>query len=932
MSSNRSTLYKQNLKTLSRYHSHILDVMEAPAPFNLSVRTGSSGLPNLYVGDGKGGERCLYPDENPTAGLQPILEKMKSVRGRIVCHYGFGIGLHAVDIVRELASANIVVLFEAHPAVLGAAMDHVDLTGVFSHPNVRLVVGRPVDFFSFLSGDPEEIFASVKHVAIRFDADMALAPAWYEQVSNAMVAYNNYHVETQNTLATSGLSFLKNRFRNLMAMSRAVPMENIAGKLSGVPAILVAAGPSLSKNIDRLKGLENRALLIAVDSAVGPLAEKGISPDLVVSTDHRAFTYEKMAPFKDFLRNTGLVFTDLGAFNVPNYLPFKALFYTISGPMYHEFFNRILQTNISDPMTQSQSVIHPAMHFVRQAGCDPIIFTGLDLAFDQGRDHAEGTVLHWGNRWTTEKNVPMVPDIHGRMVPTHVGFLNMLATCEKKIAEAPERTWIDATEGGAKVAGTVVMTLDEAIGKFCPKPVDIRECFDLPPGVVSEARMSDALRAAKRDVEACMERLDTFLKYAVEIDDFLAKNNVPEKGAAGLPENIRRLLDRMGQITSIPEDMALRKILVDYVSGPRLDIIRGHRASVMSALASKDTAAIFIRSYEQLKASQKIWRDGFRQVLELLEFELEAFESIERAKKETAGTEQADMALAAAYFKYDYLKLAMQHLDGISSRGALIDFYSGAVRLKQGDVVAGMELMRSAVRQDAGLGEKMERIVREVEDEWLSTEGLQSFKAILRKRLIAMGPSKNVQDKLWPENLAHVSRIISGAAPSPEEVAEADTVLSEWAPVMDKLPEWLITKANLLSVQGRPEEGLDVVETALSMCRNKNPQWLALSARLLIEAGRADEGISKLDEAVALDPQTAVLWEEIGDALAAGRDYDGALAAYEKCLSALPGRLDSMKKIGDCYAAAGHPEAARMAYDQVQTLQGSPGVPKDGNG
>jgi tetratricopeptide (TPR) repeat protein len=240
--------------------------------------------------------------------------------------------------------------------------------------------------------------------------------------------------------------------------------------------------------------------------------------------------------------------------------------------------------------------------------------------------------------------------------------------------------------------------------------------------------------------------------------------------------------------------------------------------------------------------------------------------------------------------------------------------------------------MRSAVRQDAGLGEKMERIVREVEDKWLSAEGHPAFKVILRKRLIAMGPSKNVQDKLWPENVSHVSSIISEETPSPEDVAEADTILSEWAPTMKTLPEWLIVKARLLSVQGLPAEGLEAVETALSRWHNKNPQWLALSARLLIEAGRPDEGMSRLEDAVALEPRTAVLWEEIGDALAAGKDYDGALAAYEKCLSALPGRLDTLKKIGDCYAAAGHPEAARMAYDQVQTLQGRSGAPKDGGG
>ena len=81
-----------------------------------------------------------------------------------------------------------------------------------------------------------------------------------------------------------------------------------------------------------------------------------------------------------------------------------------------------------------------------------------------------------------------------------------------------------------------------------------------------------------------------------------------------------------------------------------------------------------------------------------------------------------------------------------------------------------------------------------------------------------------------------------------------------------------------------------------------------------------DEGVSKLDEAVAMDPKTAVLWEEIGDALSTGNDYDGALNVYEKCMTALPDRPETLKKMGDCYASAGQSEAARMAYEQAEKM------------
>lgn len=897
----RTTLYSKNLQVLSRHHAHILEVLNTPAPFSMAVRTSLSGSPNLYIKESQDGEeRSLYREKDPLAGLPQALAKMEDVRGRIVCNYGFGLGLHAIEIVRVLARANIVVLFEAHPAVFEAALHHVDLVALLSHPNVRLVVGQVVDFFAFLAGDPEELFASVSSIAIRFDGAVALAPSWYQQVSSAMTRYNQYQIETHVTLANAGLLFIRNRFRNLMAMSRAVPMERTTEMLSGIPAVVVAAGPSLSKNIDQLKKIEGRALLIVVDSAVGPLAEKGISPDLVVSHDYRPLTYEKLGRFREFLRNTGLIFTGCTSFEVSNYIPFRARFFTFCGPMYRDVLNRILQTDVAEPMGNSQSVLHLALHFVRQAGCNPIIFTGLDLAFDGGRDHAEGTVLHWGNRQETGKNTSMVPGIHGRMVPTIPGFINMLVTCEQRIQEAPDRTWIDATEGGAKIAGTDIMTLEEATHRFCRKPVDVSGIFNLSATGISTGQMGKTLESLQGEIRGCLTRIDTYFTNASRIDDYLSKNRMPEKGAAGLPKHIRGLLERIEGLLSDSEDAALRRLLVDFVTGPRQEIIREHRAKVLAANVSNSQAEEFISAYEQLKASQTIWRDGFQYILELINHELEAFEIIESLKVEKiTGENVASTALAGAYFKCGYLGLAEQCLEKMSSETVAGEFYRGAIRLKQGEVATGLGLMNSAVQKKESFGEELQRIIQAVEDEWLSAEGPETFQAIMRKRLVQMGPSKKVLKALWPKDVDVMDRILSEDPPHPERLETVDSILSDWNPAKEKLPEWWAVKARSLSVRGLPEDGLAAVQTALQMTKDENPQWLVLLARLLIETGRADEGISKLDKAVAMDPSTAGLWEEIGDALAAGNDYDGAQAAYEKCLAALPDRLSVLKKIGE---------------------------------
>ena len=53
----------------------------------------------------------------------------------------------------------------------------------------------------------------------------------------------------------------------------------------GYPAFIVSAGPSLDKNIDMLKEVKGRGMIMAVDTAIKPLLKKGIVPDIVASVD-----------------------------------------------------------------------------------------------------------------------------------------------------------------------------------------------------------------------------------------------------------------------------------------------------------------------------------------------------------------------------------------------------------------------------------------------------------------------------------------------------------------------------------------------------------------------------------------------------------------------------------------------------------------------
>lgn len=76
----------------------------------------------------------------------------------------------------------------------------------------------------------------------------------------------------------------------------------------------------------------------------------------------------------------------------------------------------------------------------------------------------------------------MVPGNIEKEVPTRGDFKMYLEWYNQYIKDCKEYRKqfkvINATEGGAKIDGTEVMTLKDAIDRECKKEIDIQECFE----------------------------------------------------------------------------------------------------------------------------------------------------------------------------------------------------------------------------------------------------------------------------------------------------------------------------------------------------------------------------------------------------------------------------------------------------------------------
>jgi hypothetical protein len=261
--------------------------------------------------------------------------------------------------------------------------------------------------------------------------------------------------------------FSSNVFSNLGRMIESVPFRAFRERFRGLPAVVIAGGPSLGKNGIQLRKASNRAVLFSVDTALRYLDFCGVKPDFAVSMDftHNASHYfDGAAGPETFL----LVDPEVHPRVVREY-PGPVTFCDIE----HKAICEWLRECVGDfgVLPKGISVSHTAFSAALYAGCDPIVFVGQDLAYSQNRSHVSGAT-HGVLVENGEKDI-RVPGWFGP-VRTSNSLKVFLDHFEEWIASLDRRV-INATEGGAQIRGAEHMPLREAILEFPEPETPIRE-------------------------------------------------------------------------------------------------------------------------------------------------------------------------------------------------------------------------------------------------------------------------------------------------------------------------------------------------------------------------------------------------------------------------------------------------------------------------
>ena len=242
-----------------------------------------------------------------------------------------------------------------------------------------------------------------------------------------------------------------------------------------VPAILVAAGPSLNDNIEDLKKAKNKAFILAVDTAMKPLLKAGIVPDAFVTIDAKK-------PMKlvevDAAKDIPIIAPITANYDILKEQRGKKIFYFDGYMLAQSAYMEV--GKILPDVSTGGSVACSGFSLLYKMGFDRIILVGQDLAYTNNKSHADGTFQDVMPHEETEGMI-RVKGNYEETVPT-ISNLKVYLDWFKMYIEGAKKhrdtlRVINATAGGAYIEGTELMTLQEAIEQNCGREVDFAECI-----------------------------------------------------------------------------------------------------------------------------------------------------------------------------------------------------------------------------------------------------------------------------------------------------------------------------------------------------------------------------------------------------------------------------------------------------------------------
>jgi len=462
----------------------------------------------------EGGRTVRFERQELPANVSRISDKNLFGFSEVIILAGVGVGETLVETLKTADATAFVLLIESNIAYFKKLLEGFDLSRELGDPRVCVSVGEnPVDAVMVRLEKEFGVFTRSNFQLIKNGLSVSCDTDYYHQLDEVLSRQKSMADANLQAITTLSGLWQTNILANLSYILGSPGISHLFGKLKGIPALIVSAGPSLDKNCRWIKVAKSSMVVICVDTALKTLLRNGITPHFVVSLDALIENWSHL----DGVDSSGYTL-------VVNPVTYPKILSEHKGDM--------MVTSYSEPLVQwlerftgdlginttGGSVATSAFDFANRMGCSPIILTGQDLAFSGGRTHAGGAKQESVYQ-SFGSNAPQ-GSLHSDAIDFEAKYELEGNLGHRLLSSVKMNTWrnwfeiqiekekvhcINATEGGARIKGAEIYTMQEVSKIYCGTKRDIESVIKKNIPVKLPASTSEVGKELMKLVESARE-------------------------------------------------------------------------------------------------------------------------------------------------------------------------------------------------------------------------------------------------------------------------------------------------------------------------------------------------------------------------------------------------------------------------------------------
>ena len=415
-----NSIWNNNLKLFNSRFPDLFNILEETfqiTSFNLETQ-----LPSLLIQTAKNGEvtasdngKLLHSAYNPSREAHNSVFIPEVQEKSSIVFYGMGLGYHLVEaakLILQNSNKKKLIVVEPNLEYFLASLQLIDWTEIFKVEKLVLAINCPAESVLPLIEDTTTINTTLQGVSDAFYFDIASFTQHNQQYFECVktIISRNKHKNEINAATTKkfGKLWSNNCKKNAKYINQLEFINIYKNKFKDIPFVIVAAGPTLQKNLINLKKLydskkakNKEVIIVCVETALKILLKNKINPDFIILTDPQFWAYKHIAGAQ---APESVLITELSTY--PSVFRFnckKIVLCASQFPNGKEIEQKAgFSTEQIGDLGSGGSVASCCWNFAVFAGAKQIYLMGLDLSFPGGQTHIKGSSAE--QTWHTKSN------------------------------------------------------------------------------------------------------------------------------------------------------------------------------------------------------------------------------------------------------------------------------------------------------------------------------------------------------------------------------------------------------------------------------------------------------------------------------------------------------------------------------------------------